>query len=395
MAPLKPVNSYLDSIKTTIFSVMSALAVEHSAVNLGQGFPDDEGPDAMKEKAAAALYDHNNQYPPYAGVAELKQAVARHSERYSGIPVDAATETLVTVGASEALTCAFLGLVNRGDEVILFDPQYDLYAPAATFAGAVIRTVQLDPNDWSVPHAAMEAAFSERTKLVLINSPHNPTGKVFSDEDLAFIAGLCVKHNTYAVCDEVYEHLVFEGSHHRSLRTFPGMADRAVRVGSAGKTFSFTAWKIGWVTGPARLVTAVAKAHQFVTFTVASSLQRAVAYGLDHEVAFYTGLGKMLEGKRAYLERRLKEIGFQVLPAQGTYFLIADFSTETDTDFSIRLTKEAGVTTIPVSAFYISADPPRTLVRFCFCKTDDKLRQACDALESFFGKRRALQPRRS
>ncbi|KAK9823662.1 hypothetical protein WJX72_004501 [[Myrmecia] bisecta] len=284
-----------------------------------------------------------------------------------------------------------MALLNEGDEAIFFEPLYDAYLPLCQRCGGVVKTVKLNPHDWSVPREELAAAFSPKTKLILVNSPHNPTGKVFSDADLDFIAELCRQHNVYAVLDEVYEHLVFPGHRHVSLRTLPGMSERSVRIGSAGKTFSFTAWKVGWVTGPSHLVTAITKAHSFMIFTVPSNLQRAVAHGLDHEQNFFLSMGAALQRKRDYLADRLSAIGFRILPAQGTYFLVADFSpllpegsVEGDVDFCHRLTVDGGVTVLPVSAFYSGQGAPRTLVRFCFCKDDAKLVKACDLLEQYF-----------
>ncbi|GAB4823278.1 hypothetical protein N2152v2_010324 [Parachlorella kessleri] len=389
-------NSTFGSLPTTIFEEMSRLAQQHQSTNLGQGFPDDqlEGPKAMKEVVAKSLLELSNQYPPLMGVPGLRQAIARHSQRYTGLPLDWQTEVLVTVGATEALAAAFLGLLNEGDEVILFEPLYDSYVPMVRRAGAVPVIVQLQPPNWTFQLDELQAAFSSRTRLVVVNTPHNPTGKVFSLQELQAITGLCAKHNCLALLDEVYQHLVFPGTEHATLAQLPDMAARCLRVGSAGKTFSFTAWKVGWISGPAALVAAVAKAHQFLIFTVPSALQQAVAYGLDEESEFYCGLGAMLLKKRSYLERELAQLGFDVLPAQGTYFLVADFSellpegsTEGDVAFCHRLTKEAGVTLIPVSAFYDDRSrAPRTLVRFVFCKTDEKLQTAVEKLHRYFDK---------
>ncbi|KAA6425183.1 MAG: transaminase [Trebouxia sp. A1-2] len=394
---VKPLNDLFTSLPTTIFTVMTNLAIKHKTINLGQGFPDEEGPDKMKQLVGAATIDQHNQYPPMFGIPELRQAVARHSKAYGGIDVQWDTETLVTVGATEAIAASFLGILNEGDEVIMFDPMYDCYGSMAQRAGGIIKPVKLKVEDWSVDRTHLQDAFSAKTKLVIVNTPHNPTGKVFSKEDLQFIADLCIQYNTYVLLDEVYEHLVFEGSQHVSLRSLPGMQERSIRIGSAGKTFSFTAWKIGWVTGPCSLINAIAKAHQFLVFTVPSNLQRAVAYGLDNESSFFTTLGHSLEQKRTYLAQRLKKIGFNVLPAQGSYFLMADFrwagrrcclrgamrmmwASATGSQW------RAGVTALPVSAFYVSPDPPRYLVRFCFCKADEKLHKACNLLENYFAR---------
>ncbi|KAL4431641.1 hypothetical protein ABPG77_001483 [Micractinium sp. CCAP 211/92] len=394
MASSRRFNDTFSALPTTVFEEMSLLAAKHNSTNLGQGFPDNEleGPEGMKKAATAAMYDHSNQYPPMVGVPELRQAVAAHSARQTGIQVDWQGEALVTVGATEALAAAFLALLNAGDEVIFFAPLYDSYLPMAARAGAVPRIVQLHPPSWSLDTAELEAAFTPRTRLLVLNTPHNPTGKVFTREELEAVAELCLRHDCLCILDEVYEHLTFPGTQHITLRSLPGMHDRCLRIGSAGKTFSFTAWKVGWLTGPRDMVAAVAKAHQFITFTVPSSLQRAVAHGLDKEGEFYLGLGALLQKKRQLLAGQLQEIGFKILPADGTYFLVADFSglvpegsTEDDVQFCYRLTKEAGVTLIPVSAFYADrATAPRTLVRFVFCKTDEKLQTACDKLRRYF-----------
>ncbi|GFR39762.1 hypothetical protein Agub_g246 [Astrephomene gubernaculifera] len=388
--PAKPLNELFCSLPTTIFEVMSKLAMEHNSVNLGQGFPDAEGPETMKRIASSTMYDFHNQYPSLLGVPELRQAVARHSEANQGIPVDWATETLVTVGATEGLAACFLGLINPGDEVIMFDPMYDSYVSMARRAGAVIVPVRLRLPDFSVPLDELAAAVTPRTKMIMINSPHNPSGKVFTLTELEAIAELCIRHDLIALCDEVYEHLVFGGAAHISLRSLPDMKNRCIRLGSAGKTFSFTAWKVGWMTGPPRLLAPVIKAHQFLVFTVPSSLQRAVAHGLDNEPDFYRSLGPSLEVKRRYLAEQLAGLGFGVLPSHGAYFVIADVSKflrpgEDDAAFAKRLTVEGGVTTIPVSGFYVGPQPPTHLVRFCYCKEDAKLAAAVERLGAYLG----------
>ncbi|GBF97164.1 aminotransferase [Raphidocelis subcapitata] len=393
-APAKPLNAAFSTWPTTVFEVMSKLAAAHQSVNLGQGFPDEEGPAAMKAAAAAALTAHHNQYPPMMGVPELRQAVARHSAREQGIPCDWATETLVTVGATEGIAAAFMGLCNPGDEVIVFEPLYDSYVGMCAQVGAKLVAVQLQPPEWSIPEQQLEAAFSERTKFILVNTPHNPTGKVFSRAELELIARLAERHGAYVLSDEVYEHLTFPGAApHVSIRSLPRMRERTIRLGSAGKTFSLTAWKIGWMEGPERLLAPCVKAHQFLVFTVPSSLQRAVAEGLDGEEgrAFYSSLGAECARQRALLRPRLEAIGFRVLPARGTYFLVADAAPflrpgEDDVAFAKRLTAEGGVTVIPVSAFYAdAARAPASLVRFCYCKEDAKLAAACERLEAYLG----------
>ncbi|KAL6766396.1 hypothetical protein ACKKBG_A35870 [Auxenochlorella protothecoides x Auxenochlorella symbiontica] len=390
-------NSTFGGLPTTIFELMSQLAARHGSINLGQGFPDNEleGPASMKEAAYQSMLHDSNQYPPMVGVPELRQALAEHSERYTGLPLDWQSQVLITSGATEALAAAFLGLLEPGDEVVVFAPLYDSYIPIIRRAGAVPVVVQLRAPDWSFDAAELAAAFNAKTKLIVVNTPHNPSGKVFSRAELETIASLVQEHDAYAALDEVYEHLVYPGYEHVSLRTLPGMAERSIRIGSAGKTFSFTAWKVGWVTGPAPMVQAAAKAHQFLTFTVPAALQRAVARGLREERSFYEGLGPLFLKKREWLAAKLTAIGFKVLPGQGTYFLTTDFSgllpensTEEDVEFCSRLTTEGGITLIPVSAFYEDrTTAPKQLVRFVICKTDAKLQAAVEKLEAYFPKR--------
>ena len=386
---MKPENSILGSYGTTIFTVMSALAVEHGAINLGQGFPDADGPEDIRRRAADALVAGPNQYPPMMGTPELRQAVADHNRRFYGIDVDWRSGVMVTSGATEALADCLLGLIEPGDEVILMEPLYDSYLPIVRLAGAVPRLVRLEPPDWQLPRRALEAAFSDRTKLAVLNSPHNPTGKVFDRDDLAFLAGLLVAHDAYAVCDEVYEHLVFDGRPHVPLMTLPGMAERCLRIGSAGKTFSMTGWKVGYVTAAPTLLTAAARAHQFITFTTPPALQAAVAYGLGKDDAYFRSLGRDLAIKRDRLSRGLAEAGFAMLRADGTYFLTADIRPlgfdGDDEAFCRHIATQAGVAAVPVGAFYRD-DGPRHYVRFCFCKSDAVLDEAVARLKRHFGR---------
>lgn len=386
---MKPANQILSGYGTTIFTVMSALAVEHKSVNLGQGFPDGNGPDDVRRVAAEALEDPPNQYPPMMGVPELRQAVAAHNKRFYGLDVDWQTEVMVTSGATEALTDCLLAWLNPGDEVVLLEPLYDSYLPIIRLAGAVPRLVRLTPPDWRLPRDEVAAAFGPKTKLLLLNSPMNPTGKVFDDDELAFLAGLCLQHDVVAVCDEVYEHLTFDGRRHRPLMTFPGMRERSLRIGSAGKTFSLTGWKIGYVTGAAPVLGVVAKAHQFVTFTSAPNLQRAVAYGLGKDDGYFSGLSAELAAKRDRLRAGLEAIGFATASCEGTYFINADFRplgfNGDDEAFCRYITEQAGVTAVPVSAFY-SDGAIRHLARFCFCKDDATLDEALARLKAHFRK---------
>jgi aspartate/methionine/tyrosine aminotransferase len=380
---VKQPNLLLSQTGTTIFTVMSALAVQHGAVNLGQGFPDTEGPADIVRAAADALLDHRNQYPPLTGTPELRAAVAQANWRFYGLEIDPATGVCVTSGATEAITACLMALLNPGDEVVLIEPLYDTYLPVVRMLGATARLVRLTPPDWALPRAELAAAFGPKTKLLLLNSPMNPTGKVFTADELAFIADLLRQHDCYAVCDEVYEHLVFAGARHIPLMTLPGMAARCLRIGSAGKTFSLTGWKVGYVSGPPGLIGLVAKAHQNLTFTTAPNLQRAVAYGLSKDDAYFSALAGDLQAQRDFLADGLTRLGFTPLQADGSYFIVADYAglgvNEDDAAFAQRLTVEAGVTTIPVSAFY-GDDAPRRFVRFAFCKRREVLEEALQRL---------------
>ena len=384
---MKEMNALFSSYGTTVFEVMSRLAMEHNTINLGQGFPDEEGPESLFEVLSAATREFPNQYPPMLGVPELRKAVAHHNERFYGIEVDWEQEVMVSSGATESLAAAILALLNPGDEVVVFEPLYDCYLPMIARAGAVARIVRLEPPTWSIPMDALDAAFSERTKLLLINNPMNPTGKVFTEAELSAIAELLRRYDAYAICDEVYEHLVFDGRQHLPLMRLPGMRERCVRIGSAGKTFSMTGWKVGYMTGDASLLSVISKAHQFLVFTTPPNLQRAVAHGLDNEEAWYTGLAPALEAKRDLMSRELARIGFDVLPCDSTYFMNADFRplgfTGNDVEFCRHLTIEAGVTVVPLSALY-AEDGYQHLVRFCFCKRYPVLEGALERLSTHF-----------
>ncbi len=394
---MKSVNSLLGGLGTTIFTVMSALAVQHGSINLGQGFPDTDGPDDILRAAADALFDGRNQYPPMPGIPELRQAVAAHDRRFYGIAADAMTEVVVTSGATEAITACLVALLDPGDEVVLIEPLYDTYLPVVRLLGAVPRLVRLSPPAWELPRAELAAAFGPKTKAILLNTPMNPTGKVFTAAELAFIADLLVRHDAYAICDEVYEHLTFDGWRHIPLMTLPGLRDRVMRVGSAGKTFSLTGWKVGYVTAPAALATVVAKAHQNLTFTTAPNLQRAVAIGLAKDASYFHGLATDLQDKRDRLSSGLTALGMAVLPARGSYFVTADFTplgfNGDDVAFCRHITEHAGVTAVPVTAFYDAPDPPRHYARFAFCKQDAVLDEAVLRLRRHFLDRRSTTGR--
>jgi N-succinyldiaminopimelate aminotransferase len=392
---MKPVNALLSATGTTVFTVMSALAQKHAAINLGQGFPDTDGPDDVLRAAADALGDGRNQYPPLTGVPELRRAVAAANARFYGLQIDPDTEVVVTSGATEAITACLMAVLNPGDECVLIEPLYDTYLPVVKMLGAVPRLVRLSPPGWQLPRAELAAAFGPKTKAILLNSPMNPTGKVFTTAELAFIADLLARHDAYAICDEVYEHLTFDGWRHIPLMSLPGLFDRCMRIGSAGKTFSLTGWKVGYVSAPRALAAIIAKAHQNLTFTTPPNLQRAVAVGLAKDDAYFQGLSAGLQAKRDRLGAGLSAIGFGVLPAHGSYFITADFAplgfAGDDVAFCRHITEQAGVTAIPVSAFY-ETEAPRHYARFAFCKRETVLDEAVERLARHFRAAAALTP---
>ncbi|MGI9414410.1 MAG: aminotransferase [Hyphomicrobiales bacterium] len=391
MGQAPQLNKTFSSQGTTVFTVMSGLAVEHGAINLGQGFPDVDGPEEIRSLAAAHLIDGPNQYPPMMGIAELRQAVAGHNKRFYDLDYDWQSEIIVTSGATEALENCFMALLNPGDEAIVIEPFYDCYLPQIEQTGATVRAVALEPLDWSLPADRLAAAFTDKTKLIVLNTPMNPASKVFSRDELQVIADLLEEHDAYAVCDEVYEHLTFDGRSHVPLAALPGMRERCLRIGSAGKTFSLTGWKVGYISGPEALTAVVAKAHQFVTFTTCPALQYGVAHGLLLGDGYFDGLAAELQGKRDHLRETLERIGLPVLPCEGTYFMTADISkfgfNGTDYDFCKHITANAKVAAVPMSPFYhpASGSKPNHLVRFCFCKKDDVMSEAADRLQGFFG----------
>lgn len=389
---MKPVNAFYDSQPTTIFATMSALAVKYGAINLGQGFPDTDGPEWIKEAAADALLNGSNQYPPMPGHPDLRKAIAEHNKRFYNLDIDPMSETLVTAGATEALSACFMGLLNPGDEALVIEPYYDCYVPQIIAAGGTPKFVRLSPPDWALNEEKLRAAFSKKTKLLILNSPLNPAGKVLSHNDLEMIARLLEEFDAYAVCDEVYEHLIFAPHQHIPLMTLPGMRNRTLRIGSAGKTFSMTGWKIGYVTGCAALIKPIMAAHQYMTFTVNPSTQIAVAQGLRADDRYFTDLIESMDKGRQILGTGLTALGFDVLPCDGTYFLSVDFTkiaqrlgfTGGDTDFCIWLTEHAKVTAIPMSVFYHPSNdhPPQTLIRFCFAKKREVLEGALQNLKN-------------
>jgi aspartate/methionine/tyrosine aminotransferase len=385
MPDLAP-NPVFARLPTTIFTVMSALAAEHGAVNLGQGFPDEDGPKSIREVAAKALIEGPNQYPPMRGRIELRRAIAAHAKRFYGLDFDPETNVVVTSGGTEALTAAIMGLVGEGGEVVLIEPAYDSYRPICEAMGAKVRSVKLAAPDWRLDEATIAAAITPATRAVLINSPLNPIGRAFTREELEGLARVVARSNAAVICDEVYEHLIFDGRAHIPLITLPGMAERVVRVGSAGKMFSLTGWKVGWVTGPAALIDVVGKAHQFITFTTPPSLQLGIAHALEHEMEFTLQLTRTLQANRDVLADGLTRIGFKTLACEGSYFLTADISgltNEPDVEFCRRLVREAGVALIPLSVFF-TGNKPDNLVRFAFCKKREVIDAALVRLALYF-----------
>lgn len=374
--------------KTTVFETMTRLAQETGAVNLGQGAPDGGYPMDVVDKAAEALRTGTNQYPPLAGLPALRQAIAAHEARFYGIDRDWSRETLVTVGATEALAASFLAFIEPGDEAVLIEPFYDQYLPMLRRAGAKVKFVTLRPPDWRLDPGALKAAFGPRTKLVVLNNPHNPSGAVFGREDLAVLADCVAASDALVIADEVYEHILFDGRAHIPFASLPGMRERTVKIGSAGKIFSLTGWKVGLVSADAPLLGPLTRAHQFLIFTTPPNLQEAVAYGLGKDDAFFAGLASDLQAKRDRLAGGLRALGIDVLPCQGTYFLSIDIASTgfkgEDAAFCEWLTREIGVAAIPNSAFY-AAEPVASTARFCFAKDNAVLDEALRRLATIQG----------
>jgi N-succinyldiaminopimelate aminotransferase len=370
---------------TTVFSEFSALAKASGAVNLGQGFPDFDGPEEIKQAAIDAIRGGVNQYAITSGAVSLRNAVAEHAARFYGQKVDPDTEVSVASGATEVIFDAVMGLVNPGDEVVVFEPFYDSYVASVEMAGAKCRYVRLKPPSWAFDEAELAAAFSSRTRLVIVNTPHNPTGKCFTRDEIVLIGGLAKKHGAVILSDEVYEHLVFAPGKH--LRPATVLPEQTLTVSSGGKTFSFTGWKIGWALGPAALVRAAQKAHQFVTFATASPFQEAIAKALLLPESYFSGFEQMYRAKRDFLIEALRSSGFEPFSPQGTYFVIADAGRHAradDFETCRWLTRDVGVAAIPPSAFYCAEHKAeaRRLVRFAFCKTDSTLAEAAKRLRA-------------
>jgi N-succinyldiaminopimelate aminotransferase len=386
---MKRASSVYRDLGTTIFEATSRRAAELGAINLGQGFPDDRGPQEVLQAASEALLQGGNQYPSMMGLPELRRALAAHEARFYGLGFDWQTETLVTSGATEALAACLLGLLEPGDEAVLLQPAYDAYAPLVRRAGATPRFVTLRPPHFRLETAELERAFGPKTKLVVLNNPLNPLGRVFSEGELDALARLVESFDAYAVCDEVYEHLVFDGRRHVPFISRPGMRSRTLKIGSAGKTFSLTGWKVGLVVGPAELVRPVSRAHQFLTFTTPPNLQVAVAFGLGLPDGYFQGLVAEQQRRRDRLAGGLRSLGLETLPCEGTYFLNLDIRSAgfegDDVTFCRQLVEQVGVAAIPVSAFY-EETPVRHLARLCFTKQDAVIDRALERFAAHFRK---------
>lgn len=376
-------NRTLSALGATIFDVMSRRAQETGAINLGQGFPEDDGPLALRQAAATALIEGPNQYPPMRGLPALRTAIAEHYARHQGVTLDPLREVAVTSGATEALAAACLAMLNPGDEAILFEPAYDAYRPLLERAGAVVRTVGLAPPHWRIPDGALEAAFTAKTRVVIVNTPHNPAAALLHADDRARLARLAEAHDAIVVSDEVWEHITFDGHVHDTLLADPILRHRTIKIGSAGKMFGFTGWKVGFVCAAPPLLDLVVKAHQFLTFTTPPNLQTAAAAGLAYPPAFFAQQRADLARSRDRLVAALHAEGFVTTPSRGTYFLLVDLAASgiaaDDATFCTRAVDEAGVAAIPLSAFTI-AQPETGFVRLCFAKRDETLDRGAERL---------------
>jgi N-succinyldiaminopimelate aminotransferase len=385
MAELPRLANRLRHLPPTIFTTMSALALRTGAINLGQGFPDRDGPTSVIDAAVEALRSGHNQYAPGPGVPELRAAIAEHQRRHYGIELDPSSQVIVTAGATEAIAASMLALLNPGDEIVVLEPFYDSYVATIEMAGAVRRPVTLRAPEFRLDIDELRAAVTPRTVAMLVNTPHNPTGAVLTRDELLAIAAVAVEHDLVVVTDEVYEHLTFDGTPHIPVATLPGMSDRTVTISSAGKTFSFTGWKVGWVTGSAELVSTVLAAKQWLTFTNAAPLQPAVAHALRHEERSFEALAADLQKRRDLLCDGLREVGLEVFAPSGTYFALSEvrhLGYADGLEFCLALPEKAGVVAIPAQVFYDDVDEGRHLVRWAFCKQQDVLEEALARLGS-------------
>jgi aspartate/methionine/tyrosine aminotransferase len=376
-------NPVFANLGTTIFEHMSSLARELGAVNLGQGFPDFGWPEDVVDAAAKALVLGSNQYPPMRGTAELRRAVCDHYNLHQGLALEF-DQVTVTSGATEALAAAIMALVSPGDEVLMFQPLYDSYLPMVRRCGGVPRLARLEPPEWQLTEAMVAEAVTERTRLVIFNNPLNPAARAFDESELRLLANACIRHDAIVLSDEVWEHVVFDGRRHRPISGLPGMAERTVKVGSAGKIFSMTGWKVGWLVSGTALARPLANAHQFITFTTPPNLQAGVAHGLAKDAAYFEAMRSGFAAARDLLVRGLGDAGFVTLPSQGTYFVCLDLAASgidvDDIEFCERAVREAGVAAIPVSAFCEGPDPVRHIVRLCFAKRRETLEAGIERL---------------
>ena len=368
-------NPLYETMATSVFERMSGLATKHSAVNLGQGFPDFGWPDAILDAAARALKDGSNQYPPSRGLPALREAIAAHYGRHHGEPLDAG-QICVTSGATEAIGAAILAAVTPGDEVIIFTPAYDCYAPMIRRAGGVVRAIALQPPGWRIDRDALAAAITARTRVLILNNPHNPTGRLYAADELEIVADVAREHDLIVISDEVWEHILLDGQRFTPLATLPGMAERTIKAGSAGKIFSLTGWKVGWLVAAPDMAGVAARAHQFLTFATAPNLQAAVAFGLDEGDAWIAPMRLSFAAARDRMTEGLRGAGYAVLDAASTYFLCVDLEASglacDDESFALAAVEQAGVAVVPLSAF-AEDDPPRHLVRLCFAKRDETI----------------------
>lgn len=376
-------NKVFADLPVTVFEAMSQAARDNNAINLGQGFPDDPGPEDVRRKAAEAVINGWNQYPPMMGIPELRRAIAAHYRHWQGLDLDPDREVMVTSGATEALAAAILAVLSPGDEAIVFTPAYDAYAPLIRRAGATVREVSLRPPEWRIDREMLDAAIGPNTRAIIFNNPHNPTGRLYDLDELEVVAGIARGHDLVVISDEVWEHILLDDQSFTPLASLPGMAERTIKCGSAGKIFSLTGWKVGWLVASPELATLAARAHQFLTFATAPNLQAAVAFGLDEGDAWIAPMRARFARARDLMAEGLRGAGFAVLDSAATYFQCVDLQASgvalDDEAFARLAVEQAGVAVVPISAF-AEQEPPRHLVRLCFAKQDETIERGVAAL---------------